>query len=228
MWIEKLGDRKFKYNERYVDRYTERYKRVSVVLTSESAQAKRKAETILSEKIAAEMAKSIHDKMTFRQVFEKWYPPYLRTIRPSSRVVTNSIKKIIFEKFKVNSLMCNIDTSLIQDFLDNLDYSNEYLSSIKSMLNLVFKYAKKNDYIKENPIIDVELHYRSKTIAEFDRIENKFLERDQAESLLEELYRRPSTYRLGNLAKFMFLTGMRIGEATILRPENFNFEQSFV
>lgn len=124
MWIEKLGDRKFKYNERYVDRYTERYKRVSVILTSESAQAKRKAENILSEKIAAEMAKSIHDKMTFRQVFKKWYPPYLRTIRPSSRVVTNSIKKINFETFKVNYLMRNIDTSLIQDFLDNLDYSN--------------------------------------------------------------------------------------------------------
>ena len=33
---------------------------------------------------------------------------------------------------------------------------------------------------------------------------------------------------LENLAEFMFLTGMRIGEATILRPENFNFEQSFV
>lgn len=45
----------------------------------------------------------------------------------------------------------------------------------------------------------------------------------ESEVLIKELYRRPNPYRLGKLAKFMFLIGCCIGEAVILkRPPDVN------
>lgn len=51
MWIEKLADGKFKYVERYKDPYSEKTKKKSVILTSDSAQASNKARKLLDKKI---------------------------------------------------------------------------------------------------------------------------------------------------------------------------------
>lgn len=227
MWVEKRGN-KYKYVERYTDKYTELEQRVSVVLQSNSAQANNKAKQILAEKIQIELNRISNDNATFEEVYDKWYTPHLKNLRSSSKVSARSIRKLIFENFKIKALMRNIDTRILQDFFDGLDYSNEYMSALKSTMNMVFKYAKKNEYIRENPIVDVELNLKAKTENEFEKVANKFLELDQAEAIIAELYRIPSTYRQARLAEFMYLTGTRIGEATILKPENFNFEDGYV
>ncbi|PPE98606.1 hypothetical protein C4610_07925 [Enterococcus hirae] len=47
-----------------------------------------------------------------------------------------------------------------------------------------------------------------------------------AEKLIKELYRKPSTYRLGRFAEFMFLTGTHIGKAIEIQAKDFDFENS--
>lgn len=56
---------------------------------------------------------------------------------------------------------------------------------------------------------NVTIVKKAKTLADIQRIENKFLEHDEAKLLLQELYRRPSTYRIARLAELMYLTGVR-------------------
>ena len=51
MWIEELSNGKYKYFERYKDRYTEKWRKVSVTLASGSNRAKKEAQKILEEKI---------------------------------------------------------------------------------------------------------------------------------------------------------------------------------
>lgn len=46
--------------------------------------------------------------------------------------------------------------------------------------------------------------------------------------LLKELYRRPSTYRIGLLSEFMSLNGCRIGEAVGIEPHNVDYESNFL
>lgn len=228
MWIEKLPDGRFKYIERYVDPYTEKQKRVSTILTSESPQAIKKATKVLDEKIKKIIASSTQTDITFRKVYEEWFKQQKGALRPSSIRAYESHKKIINNFIKEDVLIRKIDTKYLQKFFNTLNYSNEYISAIKSLLNNVFKYAVKMEYIKVNPVANVEIILKAKKIEDYLSMENKYLEKEEAEKLIAELYRRPSSYRLARLAEFMYLTGMRIGEAVILTNKDFDLENKIV
>lgn len=224
MWMETLPDGRFKYIERYKDPYTEKYKRKSIILTSDSKQAQKKAQKLLDEKIGkAEETATLSD-INLHNLVEEWFSHHQKVhrIRPSTIRAYKAQQKVIFKKIDKDTLAKNADTKLFQTFFDGLDYSNDYVSSIKSQLNSVFKYAYRMGYIKENPLDKVQISYSKKDDAAREKIENKYLEKDEAEKLIKELYRRPSTYRVGRLAEFMYLTGCRIGEAVILTPTDFN------
>ena len=220
----KDGKISYKYIERYKDPYTEKYKRKSVILTSDSKQAQKKAQKLLDEKIGkAEETATLSD-INLHNLVEEWFSHHQKVhrIRPSTIRAYKAQQKVIFKKIDKDTLAKNADTKLFQTFFDGLDYSNDYVSSIKSQLNSVFKYAYRMGYIKENPLDKVQISYSKKDDAAREKIENKYLEKDEAEKLIKELYRRPSTYRVGRLAEFMYLTGCRIGEAVILTPTDFN------
>ena len=228
MWMEtvksKDGKISYKYIERYKDPYTEKYKRKSIILTSDSKQAQKKAQKLLDEKIGkAEETATLSD-INLHNLVEEWFTHHQKVhrIRPSTIRSYKAQQKVIFDKIDKNTLAKNADTKLFQTFFDGLEYSNDYVSSIKSQLNSVFKYAYRIGYIKENPLDKVQISYSKKDDAAREKIENKYLEKDEAEKLIKELYRRPSTYRVGRLAEFMYLTGCRIGEAVILTPTDFN------
>ncbi|WP_195515891.1 tyrosine-type recombinase/integrase [Enterococcus dispar] len=224
MWMETLPDGRFKYIERYKDPYTEKYKRKSIILTSDSKQAQKKAQKLLDEKIGkAEETATLSD-INLHNLVEEWFSHHQKVhrIRPSTIRAYKAQQKVIFDKIDKNTLAKNADTKLFQTFFDGLDYSNDYVSSIKSQLNNVFKYAYRMGYIKENPLDKVQISYSKKDDVAREKIENKYLEKDEAEKLIKELYRRPSTYRAARLAEFMYLTGCRIGEAVILTPEDFS------
>lgn len=224
MWMETLPDGRFKYIERYKDPYTEKYKRKSIILTSDSKQAQKKAQKLLDEKIGkAEETATLSD-INLHNLVEEWFSHHQKVhrIRPSTIRAYKAQQKVIFKKIDKDTLAKNADTKLFQTFFDGLDYSNDYVSSIKSQLNSVFKYAYRMGYIKENPLDKVQISYSKKDDVAREKIENKYLEKDEAEKLIKELYRRPSTYRAARLAEFMYLTGCRIGEAVILTPEDFS------
>lgn len=230
MWMETLPDGRFKYIERYKDPYTERYKRKSVILTSDSKQAQKKAQKLLNEKIeTAEQTATLSD-ITLYNLVDEWFTHHQKVhqIRPSTIRAYKAQQKIIFKKIDKETLAKNADTKLFQTFFDGLDYSNDYTASIKSQLNNIFKYAYRMGYISENPLEKVQISYAKKDEATREKISNKYLEKDEAEKLIKELYRRPSTYRAGRLAEFMYLTGCRIGEAVILTPKDFSEDFSNV
>ncbi|MFR3361844.1 MAG: tyrosine-type recombinase/integrase [Enterococcus canintestini] len=230
MWMETLPDGRFKYIERYKDPYTEKYKRKSIILTSDSKQAQKKAQKLLDEKIGkAEETATLSD-INLHNLVEEWFTHHQKVhrIRSSTIRAYKAQQKVIFKKIDKNTLAKNADTKLFQNFFDDLDYSNDYIAGIKSQLNNIFKYAYRMEYVSKNPLEKVQISYTKKDDAAREKIDNKYLEKDEAEKLIKELYRRPSTYRVGRLAEFMYLTGCRIGEAVILIPDDFNEEFSSV
>ncbi|MGX7375266.1 tyrosine-type recombinase/integrase [Enterococcus asini] len=230
MWMETLPDGRFKYVERYKDPYTEKYKRKSIILTSDSRQAQKKAQKLLDEKIDKAEATATLSDITLYNLVDEWFTHHQKVhqIRPSTIRAYKAQQKVIFKKIDKETLAKNADTKLFQTFFDGLEYSNDYVSSIKSQLNNVFKYAYRMGYIKENPLDKVQISYSKKDDAAREKIENKYLEKDEAEKLIKELYRRPSTYHAGRLAEFMYLTGCRIGEAVILNPQDFDNDYTTV
>lgn len=228
MWIAEMKDGRFQYFERYKDPYSEKNKTKSTILTSNSPQARKKAQKLLDSKIAMALDEKEQQLITFYEVYKEWHNSHMRSLRPSSIVVYESIKKYVLNYVDNDILISKMDTKYLQKFFNQLDYSDQYVSTFKSTLGLVFKYAYQMEYIDKNPLDNVVLVKKAKTLADIQRIENKFLEKNEVEILLSELYRRPSTYRTARLAEFMYLTGMRFGEAVILTVNDFNLTDKLV
>ncbi|MGZ7283665.1 tyrosine-type recombinase/integrase, partial [Streptococcus pyogenes] len=127
----------------------------------------------------------------------------------------------IRETFGIGVKVVNIDPKYVQNYLDNLDCSRNKKERNKSMLNLAFDYAVGLDIIQDNPARRAKLPRVKKTLEDWKKAEEKYLEEDEIKPLLKELYRRPSTYRLGLLAEFISLNGCRIGEAVSIEPCNY-------
>lgn len=228
MWVEQTKDGRFKFIERYKDPYTEKTRKKSVMMNSQSRQAWNKAKTILNEKIEQDLKEKKIDKVPFQQVYKEWENSYSKSLRPNSKKTHGAIRNLIFKGINEDILISNIDTRLLQNFFSSLDYSQTYTAHIKSNFNLVFKYAIKMGYADSNPVDNVEIITKAKTLEDIERVEDKYLEKDEVELILDHLYKSRLTFRIARLAEFMYLTGVRFGEAVALREDNFDLENQIV
>ncbi|CYY64262.1 tyrosine-type recombinase/integrase [Streptococcus suis] len=224
MWTEAHKSGKVNFVERYKDPYTQKWKRTSVLMEKDTPRIRKEAQKILDAKIADILSKLKSSEMLFTDLFDQWWTFYQKEIKRTSIASLRGNIRDIRESFGIDIKVVNIDPKYVQNYLDNLDCSRNKKERNKSMLNLAFDYAVDLDIIKDNPARRAKLPRIKKTLEDWKKIEEKYLEEDEIKPLLKELFRRPSTYRTALLAEFMSLNGCRIGEAVSLEPENRDFE----
>ncbi|HEM3717500.1 TPA: site-specific integrase [Streptococcus suis] len=224
MWPEAHKSGKINFVERYRDPYTNEWRRTSTLMEKDTPRIRKEAQKILDAKIADILSKLKSSEMLFTDLFDQWWTFYQQEIKRTSIASLKGNIKEIRESFGIGVKVVNIDPKYVQNYLDNLDCSRNKKERNKSMLNLAFDYAVDLDIIKDNPARRAKLPRIKKTLEDWKKIEEKYLEEDEIKPLLKELFRRPSTYRTALLAEFMSLNGCRIGEAVSLEPENRDFE----
>ncbi|MEE3746506.1 site-specific integrase [Streptococcus suis] len=224
MWTEAHKSGKVNFVERYKDPYTQKWKRTSVLMEKDTPRIRKEAQKILDAKIADILSKLKSSEMLFTDLFDQWWTFYQQEIKRTSIASLKGNIKEIRDSFGLGIKVVNIDPKYVQNYLDDLDCSRNKKERTKSMLNLAFDYAVDLDIIKDNPSRRAKLPRIKKTLEDWKKIEEKYLEEDEIKPLLKELFRRPSTYRTALLAEFMSLNGCRIGEAVSLEPENRDFE----
>ncbi|MGU7966437.1 tyrosine-type recombinase/integrase [Streptococcus suis] len=224
MWTEAHKSGKVNFVERYKDPYTQKWKRTSVLMEKDTPRIRKEAQKILDAKIADILSKLKSSEMLFTDLFDQWWTFYQKEIKRTSIASLRGNIRDIRESFGIDIKVVNIDPKYVQNYLDNLDCSRNKKERNKSMLNLAFDYAVDLDIIKDNPARRAKLPRIKKTLEDWKKIEEKYLEEDEIKPLLKELFRRPSTYRTALLAEFMSLNGCRIGEAVSLEPENRDFD----
>lgn len=224
MWTEAHKSGKINFVERYRDPYTNEWRRTSTLMEKDTPRIRKEAQKILDAKIADILSKLKSSEMLFTDLFDQWWTFYQQEIKRTSIASLKGNIKEIRESFGIGVKVVNIDPKYVQNYLDNLDCSRNKKERNKSMLNLAFDYAVNLDIIKDNPARRAKLPRIKKTLEDWKKIEEKYLEEDEIKPLLKELFRRPSTYRTALLAEFMSLNGCRIGEAVSLEPENRDFD----
>ncbi|HFU4494775.1 TPA: tyrosine-type recombinase/integrase [Streptococcus suis] len=224
MWTEAHKSGKVNFVERYRDPYTNGWKRTYVLMERDTPRIRKEAQKILDAKIADTLSKLKSSEMLFTDLFDQWWTFYQQEIKRSSIASLRGNIRDIRESFGIDIKVVNIDPKYVQDYLDNLDCSRNQKERNKSMLNLAFDYAVDLDIIKDNPARRAKLPRIKKTLEDWKKIEEKYLEEDEIKPLLEELCRRPSTYRIGLAGEFMSLNGCRIEELICIEPEDRDFE----
>lgn len=226
MWVEQHKSGKVNFIERYKNPYTEKWARVSILMEKDTPRIRKEAQKQLEIKIANILSDLESSEMLFTELFDQWWSFYQQEIKRSSIASLSGNIKEIKEGFGVGIKVSKIDPKYVQNYLDKLDCSRNKKERNKSMLNLAFDYAVDLGIIKDNPARRAKLPRVKKSLEDWKKVEQKYLEEDEIKLLLKELYRRPSTYRIGLLSEFMSLNGCRIGEAVGIEPHNVDYESN--
>lgn len=208
MWVEKTKKGKYKYIERYTDPLTGKYRRVSVVLDKNTAQARKQAQNVLSEKI--KQAGNEPDKLTLAELVEQYREEQRKTVK----LTTYSRNYRVCESLK-STLGCDIIVSKLNaGYIRNAFISsgkpgvtlNEWMIRLKALL----KWGYRNDYLQDISYLD--------KIEKFPdtphrvKIEDKFLESSELAALIDGM--KIKEWR--SLTEFLALSGLRFGEAAAL------------
>lgn len=218
MWIEKLPNGKFKYNERFKDPYTEKYRRVSVTLNSRSNQAKKQATTELQDKINLLVNAPKKTSITFLEALNQFVPNYKKRVKDSSFISYKSTEKAIIKTVGSNTLIKNIDSSYLKKRLEDLyytqKYSFNYVKKIKAFVFAIMDYAKDNGYETNLSPFKLNLILRQSEQPE------KYLEKSELRASIKQLNSYAKNTRKADMVEFMALTGLRYGELIALREED--------
>lgn len=224
MWVEQLPNGKYKYFERYKDTYTEKWKRVSVTLSSGSNRAKKEAQRLLDDKIAQKIESSSTTNVSFHSAFNEWWEFHQKQIKLSSiKSLAASVKRIS-DTIEQGTILSNINVRFIQSLLDTEDWTDSQKYRAKTVLNTFFDYAMDQQLITDNPSRKARLPKKTNKLEKQQAAKNKYLEPDEYSRLLKELYRKDITLRYALACEFMLLNGCRIGELAGLTVSDYHKE----
>lgn len=228
MFYKKLDNGKYRFFEKYFDENQGKWRQVTVTMNSKSRVSQSEAKSMLSKKIEDYLSKSEKNNvLTIHEVYIEWRKLRNEEIKIStSYVEENAFKKFIKKYGEKN--ITEITSQDLQNFLFNQQISRETRKLRKSYYKLFFDYALKVGYIEVNPMNQVILPKSRVTLEEINRKKNKFLTRREMKMLLDYISMRNVHKDKGMLFEFLFLTGLRIGEALALRWQNVDVENKLL
>ena len=228
MFFRELENGKYRYYEKYFDLEGNKWKQVSITLTSKTRQAQKQARLLLDEKIEKKREKIEKQKEVVRDITVKQaYEEYLKIRETELKKSTFKSQKytIIGEIRKLeNYLLLDVTSRIVQNILLELSCSSDHRQNKKVLLNSFFKYCLKVGYIIENPVEKVVLPKRKKNLKEIRKKQNKYLTRNEMFQYLNFLDKEEKNYKSRLIVEFMYLTGLRFGEVLALTKDNIDFE----
>lgn len=203
MWELKRKDGIY-LQERVRDDMTGDEKIISVKLKDESRSERKRAKEKLEEKIAKGRPKK--DKLS--DLLSLYTHAQEQTVKETSLLSYKSLDKCILEILG-DVYADRLSAGYIKKKMMESDRSpqtcNRYLFRIKACL----KWSYQNDLITDSSVFDKLTFFPEPSKRE--KIQDKFLEPDELNTLLEN-----TPERLSLFIRFLALTGMRIGEAIAL------------
>jgi len=141
---------------------------------------------------------------TFGEIKNLWFSSVKEKITISSVKKTGIILKFfnILDKYKIS----DIKLFQLQKIFDEMSFSYNYKGNCKSVLNRIFDFAVKNDFIESNKVKFVELGKKNIVI------ERKLFTKKEIEVLWKNLEIK-NVY----LILILIYTGMRVGELLNLK-----------
>ena len=224
MWKEDLPDGRVRFRDFYTDPLTGKIHKPSVTVARDTSHTRKEAQIKLDDKIRKALAAAqdghIKHGLRFKELAKRWLADYKLQVRIHSynnaESRTRRMMRDINPDCLVEKITPNYITNYLMDMLYKEELKNSTVSQLKQTLSLMFKWAVLNNYLKESPMKKVEVKYRSNDGS--TRPEQKYLEADELEKVLACQYEWAPVY--GRFCEFLYLTGLRYGEAAALTKDD--------
>ncbi|MCD8784448.1 site-specific integrase [Staphylococcus xylosus] len=208
---------------------TDKYEYISKSGFARKSDAKNHAEMVERQIRNGEyIAPSTH---TFNYVADEWINHYSRNAKVSS---VRAREKAIYhakQQFGNRSIQ-TITKRDYQAFVDDIStrFSKNYVDSIVSSTNLIFKYALDMKIIAKSPIEGIKRTKFKPTVEDLEQnsLQQKFLEKDELFEFLSVAKNHHKPLNSFELFTFLAYSGMRAGEVLALKWSDIDYEECTV
>lgn len=218
MWIEELKNGKFRACERYTDMMTGKQKRVTVTIKNNTAKSRKRAQSILTEKINKALSLTPNTELSLKGLVEKYLEEQDKTVKKSTYqrnfYSCNTIMSMLGPDILVNKLTSGYIRKCLLTTGKKPGTLNEHLVRIKALL----RWGYQNDYI--NDVSYLEKIENFKDVSHKEKIQDKYMESDEVHLLLSTM----TIDKWKEFTRFLVLTGLRIGEALALEIKDIDLK----
>ncbi|SCT27483.1 tyrosine-type recombinase/integrase [Staphylococcus caeli] len=246
MWHEQFTNKhnktQYRFYEKYKDPYTDKWKRVSVVLNKNGKQSQKEAQKLLNERIESKL----NDKtptdlktLTFHQACDEWLEHYKNHSGSKTTTIkektsnTNTVKSAINKDVLINKITHTYLQDIINEWAKS--HSTGHVQSLVIVIRSVFKYTFKYYDLHDISILDkIDIPKKAKTRNELQAKRNNYLEDSEVKELLEcfdylikhksHATRKRNYEMVKALVEFQINNGMRIGELLAIKTDNVEVE----
>jgi integrase len=208
MWKESRDDAVY-YCERVQNPLTGRSRIVRVKISKDTPSGRKEAQRRLNTKLCEEPVKRIR----LSELIEEYKKELKRTVRLSTYKRNCSSLNTIFGIID-NVYLDTVTAGYIRSKLLDSGKENVSLNELLKRLKACLMWGYRNDYLPDRSLVDKLTLFPDKT--KKDRIEDKFLEKDELRKLLNAF----TLDRWKLLTEFLALSGLRIGEAVALSNDD--------
>lgn len=218
MYCEELKNGKVRFGMSYTDSMGKNRK-VSVTMPRNTATYRREAERLLNDKIRKALTGENIEELTLGELAGLYLDQNRKYIKEVTHVrnrhAINSIVQMIGADTNVSKLRARtVIQALYASGRDNSTL-NGFLARFKAFM----RWAYRNDYVSEIDWLKKMKPLPAETTKEKNA--EKYLERDELQMLLPQLYVRINRY----VIMFLALSGLRIGEALALTKADVNLKK---
>lgn len=225
MWIEETKNGKFKAVERYEDYLTGKQKKVSITIEKNTAQSRKLAQAALNEKIKERQRSTVpmqKQETTLKMLIEEYRKDQEQSVRKSTYKrnfhACNTFMKIFGEDAIVNRMTAKFIRDSLLATGKSPGTLNEHLTRFKALI----RWGYRNDLVESISFLDKIEPFKDKPHKE--KIENKFLEADEAKVVLANM----KIKKWRDLTEFMILSGLRPGEALALTTNDVDLKRRII
>lgn len=222
---------KFKFIQKYADPLTSTpdhivTKTVAVTLTKGTKQAENTARKILKDKIDLKLAAIDKTNLTLQQLVNLYTAKLDKDDQKEkdanyqTHYVYKSHINIFLNDVDKNMIVDNIPPSFFTKYFDNMlhEKSYSYCNVRRAALWNLFNFGQSYDYIHNNPLQAFRLKHPKKVDID-QNIEEKYFTSEEYKAFIEDLQNQGRQDYVA-FFKFLYYTGMRIGEGAALHTSD--------
>jgi len=217
MYKELLSNGKVRYGMSYTDSRG-KSKRVSITMPKDTSTYRREAEAKLNERIRRATLGDRPDELKLGELAELYYDQLRPFVKEVTYCRNKTAVKTLVQMIGADINVSKLTAKIVSTALYDSGRDNSTLNELQRRFKAFMRWAYRNDYVEDVTWLKKLTPFPDLTTKE--KNSEKYLERDELQVLLPQLYVRINRY----VIYFLALSGLRIGEALALTRSDVNLK----